>query len=201
MRSLRRFLSTVTFACVLPGAVVAQGALFPKPGEANPAQASAATFYNIGKMNILQGAEKMPAEHYSYQPTKDVRTFAAVVAHIADAQFIFCSAARKEPNPNGENLQSGQVTQTIETSGKHSKTEIVAALKRSFEYCDPVFAGGNDASWSETVRLNAAERPKATPLLLALIHMWEHYGNMTTYLREKGIVPPSTERLQQRRRP
>ena len=201
MPTLLRLIAASSLMCVLPCAAESQGALFPKPGEANPAQASAATFYNIGKMNILEGAEKMPAEHYSYQPTKDVRTFAAVLAHIADAQYIFCSAARKEPNPNGENLQSGQVTQTLERGGKHSKAEVVAALRKSFEYCDPVFAGGSDASWPETVRLNAAERPKATTILLALIHMWEHYGNMTTYLREKGIVPPSTERVQQPRRP
>ena len=24
-------------------------------------------------------------------------------------------------------------------------------------------------------------------------HMWEHYGNLVTYMRLKGIVPPSSE--------
>jgi hypothetical protein len=25
-------------------------------------------------------------------------------------------------------------------------------------------------------------------------HAWEHYGNLVTYMRLKGIVPPSSER-------
>jgi hypothetical protein len=25
-------------------------------------------------------------------------------------------------------------------------------------------------------------------------HMWEHYGNLVTYMRLKNIVPPSSER-------
>jgi uncharacterized damage-inducible protein DinB len=29
-----------------------------------------------------------------------------------------------------------------------------------------------------------------------LTHDWEHYGNLVTYLRLKGLVPPSTERAQ-----
>jgi uncharacterized damage-inducible protein DinB len=29
--------------------------------------------------------------------------------------------------------------------------------------------------------------------MLTIVHMWEHYGNMVTYLRLKGIVPPSSE--------
>lgn len=185
------FLSTST---------AAQAQFFPKPDDANPATSSAIAFYGIGKRNILEGAEKMPAEHYGYQPTKDVRTFGQIVAHIADAQYIFCSSARNEPNPNGANLKPGDVTNTLEKS-KTTKAELLAELKKSFDYCDPVFSSSTaDTAWRDTVRLNNAERPKATPIILALIHMWEHYGNMTTYLREKGIVPPSTERNQQQQR-
>lgn len=175
---------------------------FPAANDPNPASASLLTFYRIIQRNITEAAEKMPADQYSYQPTKDVRTFGQIVAHIADAQFIFCSAARNEPNPNGVNLQPGDVSDTIEKS-KSSKAELTAALKQMFEYCEPAFAGRQDAQLGETIRFARSDRPRSVPLVLSIAHLWEHYGNLTTYLRERNIVPPSTERnqRQQPRRP
>jgi len=200
MRKTMRPLLLVLIAFLFPAFAGAQAEVFPKPGVENPATASAIAFYTIGKSNIIAGAELMPAADYSFRPTKDVRTFGELVAHIADAQFIFCSAARKQANPNGERLQSGQVTQTLEKSSNLQKDALVAALKKSFAYCDSVFSSNTaDASWGEQVTLNAAGRPKSVPIILALIHMWEHYGNMVTYLRLKGLVPPSTDRAQSRR--
>ncbi len=185
----------ITLSALVTGSPSAQAQLFPKPGDPEPATASAIAFYNIGKRNILESAEKMPAEHYSYQPTEDVRTFGQIIAHIADTQFIFCSSARKEPNPNGKGLQSGEVARTIEQSGKKDKGELLAALKQSFEFCDRVYSAATaDAAWNETVKLNNADRPMSVPIILELIHMWEHYGNLATYMREKGIVPPSSDR-------
>ena len=35
---------------------------------------------------------------------------------------------------------------------------------------------------------------RANPLISNLGHNWEHYGNLVTYLRAKGIVPPSSDR-------
>ena len=200
MKAVARFFVILVFLFSTAHTVVAQAQLFPSPDVQNPATASANAFYSLGKRNILEGAEKMPAEYYTYQPTKDVRTFAQIVAHIADTQYIFCSAARNIPNPNGENLKPGQVTNTLERT-LSTKAELTAALRRSFEFCDPAFATEvSDAAWKDTVTLNNSSRPRATPMLLELIHMWEHYGNMTTYMREKNVVPPSTERVQQQQR-
>lgn len=201
MPKLSRLVALAFAVSTLAGSASAQRPDFPAAGAANPATASYVTFYNIARQNILEGAEAMPEKDYAYRPTADVRTFAALVAHIADAQYIFCSSVRNQPNPNGTNLKPGDVTQTIEQSKKHSKAEMLAALKQAFAYCDPIAASTTDANWSDVVRLNGAERPAATPLTLINVHLWEHYGNMVTYLRLKGVVPPSTARTQQPRRP
>ena len=45
------------------------------------------------------------------------------------------------------------------------------------------------------VRVLAVEQMQALPfatMLLNVTHDNEHYGNMITYLRMKGIVPPSS---------
>ncbi len=42
--------------------------------------------YDVVKNNLIQMAEVMPEENYSFKPTPDIRTFAQMVAHVADAQ-------------------------------------------------------------------------------------------------------------------
>ena len=44
------------------------------------------------------------------------------------------------------------------------------------------------------------EMRRAARLISNIAHDNEHYGNLVTYMRIKGYVPPSTERAQQMRR-
>lgn len=148
--------------------------------------------YTLAKKNIVGGAEKMPETDYSYQPTSEVRSFGQLVAHIADTQYLFCSSIRNESNPNGENLGPGDPSDAIEQR-KGTKADLVKALREVFAYCDPVFEGLEDSQWGNRVILVGNDRAKASPLLLTLVHLWEHYGNMVTYLRLRGVVPPSSE--------
>jgi hypothetical protein len=50
-----------------------------------------------------------------------------------------------------------------------------------------------DAKGSETVKFMSFNLAKLTMLSLNTAHTDEHYGNMVTYLRLKGIVPPTSE--------
>ena len=38
------------------------------------------------------------------------------------------------------------------------------------------------------------ERTKLYLLTMNAIHDWEHYGNIVTYMRLKGMTPPSSQR-------
>jgi hypothetical protein len=63
------------------------------------------------------------------------------------------------------------------------KDELVALLAESTAYCETVY--GNAA-------LPSSAGPGA--LIGNIAHDNEHYGNLVTYMRMKGLVPPSTER-------
>ena len=41
-------------------------------------------------------------------------------------------------------------------------------------------------------RLFGRKRPKLAVLNISVTHSSEHYGNLVTYLRIKGLVPPSS---------
>src|SRR5712692_11958626 len=45
---------------------------------------------------IERAAEKMPEEEYAFKPDPAVRSFGQILGHIADADFLFCSAVLGE---------------------------------------------------------------------------------------------------------
>ena len=69
----------------------------------------------------------------------------------------------------------------------------VAALKDAVAYCNKVFDGMTDAQGSEMAQFRSFHLAKLSMLSLNTAHTDEHYGNMVTYLRIKGIVPPTSE--------
>jgi uncharacterized damage-inducible protein DinB len=138
--------------------------------------------YNQSKNNVLKSAEEMPEENYSFKPEATVRSFGQLVAHVADAQYEFCSAV----------VGDGKQPPGIEKS-KTSKAEIIAALKEAFSYCDQAYNGMTDAQAAEVVQFFGHKASKLTILDFNSGHNMEHYGNMVTYLRIKGLVPPSSQ--------
>lgn len=143
---------------------------------------AARAIQNTVKGNIIKSAEKMPDDQYGFQPTPDVRTFAQLVGHLADANNAFCSAALGVANPNPG----------IEKS-KSSKADLVAALKAAIELCDKAYEI-NDTQAVEIVKFRNQERSRISLLQFNSFHSNLHYGNLITYLRLKKITPPSSER-------
>jgi len=55
--------------------------------------------YQSVQRNLAEAAEKMPAEHYLFKPTPDIKPFGQLVAHAALSQFSTCSMLKGEPSP------------------------------------------------------------------------------------------------------
>jgi uncharacterized damage-inducible protein DinB len=132
---------------------------------------------------VIAAAEKMPEANYSFKPTPEVRSFGQLVGHLADSQYYFCSSVAGETAP-----ASG-----IEKS-KTSKADLVAALKEAVAYCSKTYAGMTDVKGSEMTKMMGFDFARLTVLSANTAHDYEHYGNMATYMRLKGIVPPSSEK-------
>ena len=134
-------------------------------------------------LNVVEAAEKMPEAAFAFQPTKDVRTFGGFVGHVANASYSYCSRAKGEANPNKEDFEKPL-----------GKAALVAAIKGATAYCDGVYKTQTDASLSEMVAMGQNQQPRGQILIQNVSHSNEHYGNLVTYMRLKGFVPPSTER-------
>jgi len=132
---------------------------------------------------VLRTADKVPEELYGFKPTPDVRSLGGVLGHIADGNLLLCGIA------NGEKPTFNQANEK-----KTTRAELVAALKASFAACDKVFAATTDANVATPVDLFGRKETRLGVLAFNNSHMWEHYGNLVTYMRLKNIVPPSSER-------
>jgi uncharacterized damage-inducible protein DinB len=154
----------------------------PAVPPANPITASEKGIYGFVSNAVIGAAQKMPEENYSFKPTPDVRSFGQLVGHVADASYMFCSQAAGEANP----MKDIEKTKT-------SKADLVAAVKDAVAYCNKALDGMTDAKGSQMVKLFNFEIAKLTLFSLNTAHTDEHYGNMVTYLRLKGIVPPTSE--------
>jgi uncharacterized damage-inducible protein DinB len=166
------------------GASNPTGAVNPT-GAANPLVSSSKVFYLNAKQDILRSADKMPEDKYAFKPTDTVRSFGQVLAHVADGQYEFCGAAAGK-----------QDEKNIEQTAK-TKADIVAALKTAFAYCDAIYAGMTDAKAAEMIpAFGGAKITRLSMLDFNVSHTMEHYGNLVTYMRIQGIVPPSSESRQ-----
>ena len=139
------------------------------------------------RKNIKDSADAVPEAHYSFSPVPNVvRTFGQIVAHVAGANYEFCAAARGEKSPHAEAAFESLAT----------KAAIVKAFDDSAAYCDAAFKALTDRSAGEpiTMPFGQGKGVRTAALIDNIGHLNEHYGNLVTYMRLKGIVPPTSRR-------
>jgi uncharacterized damage-inducible protein DinB len=175
-----RTLTIAATLAVVPAAAVAQGM-----GQGHQAVGinSIKPLYEQFKGWIIASAEQMPEADYAYQPTAEVRTFGQMVGHVANAGYAFCAGAMGEERPSMPNAE--EMT---------SKAELVEAIKASFAYCDKAYAMPESKAMEQTTFFGR-EGSRLWVLNFNVTHIAEHYGNFVTYMRMKGMVPPSSQRM------
>ena len=131
------------------------------------------------RTNLLQAATEAPDSLFTFRPTPEVRSFGETLDHIAASEHGYCLIALGE-RPLGGGAGTGATT----------KPAILTALEASRQVCDRAYAQTDSAA-----ALPAYGGRRATRLHVLLtnaMHNSEHYGNLVTYLRLNGIVPPSS---------
>lgn len=166
----------ICIALSLPALAVAQSTT-----PADPISQAIRVTWEGAKRNIMESAQQMPEADYAFKPVDSVRSFGAILAHIAGADYVFCAPARGEKTPYEEDHFEKSVT---------TKADIVKALNDSIAYCDAAYKSLSDRTAAEGIGTNNAAR--ATTLIRNTGHLQEHYGNLVTYFRIKGMVPPSS---------
>ena len=163
-------------------ALIAAPAWAQSAAPADPMVASSKRLFLIVKDDIVRTAEMVPADKYSYKPVDGVRTMGQLLAHVADGQYEFCGPVK----------EGHMVRKDVEKSAT-TKEAITKALNEAFAYCEATYAGMTDASAAQTVNLFGMKMTKLGVLDFNVAHTFEHYGNLVTYMRMNGMVPPSSQ--------
>jgi hypothetical protein len=121
---------------------------------------------------VVKMAEEFPEDKYEFKATKDVRSFADVLRHVAFwNDWVVKSVRGEKPDGKPNELPRAQYS---------TKAQIVAALRKSVD------AGAAQLkSGSPTPPVNATEQ-----WMSFISHSSEHYGQLVVYYRLNNLVPP-----------
>ena len=153
-----------------------------KPGS-SPGVDALRAMWEAQSGYVLRAAEQMPEADYAFKPVATVRSFGQLIAHVAGAQYTMCAAALGDAPKDEDEIEKS-------TTGK---AKLVAALRASSEYCSKAYAQ-SDADAARAITLYGQAATRMWALALNATHDGEHYGNIITYMRIKGMIPPSSQR-------
>jgi uncharacterized damage-inducible protein DinB len=176
---MRHSLLPLLLALATPLSLGAQQQQAADPSR--PAVAAARASWSTAHTYIVRSAEQMSEADFGFRPVATVRTFAQIVAHVADDETGWCAQILGEP------LKQTQYEKTLTT-----KADVVKAIRDAGAYCEKAYTM-TDAQAAALTTIWGGQQPKIKGLVDNAAHDWEHYGNIVTYLRIKGMVPPSSQ--------
>lgn len=134
--------------------------------------------------NLVAAVEEMPADKFSYRPTKEQMSFARLAGHIVESNNFLCAKAGDVAPP--------KVQPVKDTDGKD---KLVAALKASFDFCTTALAKGEDSKLGDPIELWGGRKATRAFAWIALASDWaDHYGAAAMYLRLNGMLPPTAQK-------
>lgn len=149
----------------------------------NQVQNETANQINYAAGKVMQLAEAIPADKYSWSPEEEVRSVAGVCAHVISANYFFAMKL-------GATLPEGVNPQTIEQE-LTTKEALIPALKQSTELLSSAIKAIDDGALADKVEFPfPGEYTTMTAILIAQGHCNEHLGQLIAYSRMNGITPP-----------
>jgi len=150
---------------ILGGILMAGSAKAGVAQQSEGRETLAGSFAQVSDL-LLESAEMVPADRYAERPVASVRTFLQLVTHVADGNRYYCEHAK------GNAIEWDDPNERTTTS----RDAAIAALSQSIDDCKSVYESAT---------------AKESALIEGLAHANLHYGNVITYLRVMGLVPPS----------
>lgn len=172
-------------SAVLLAFVVAPPLFAQAPGSSRSPDSEVRGQWSTVSKYLARSAAAVPESSYVYKPIATVRSFGQLIAHVAGSQMMFCAAALGETVPKEDDFEKRTM----------SKAELVAALDASNTYCTRAYAVPS-SKLGGPVEMFGQHFTRGGMLVINATHDNEHYGNVVTYMRMLGLVPPSSQPAQ-----
>ena len=154
--------------------------------SANPVSDAARARLAREPKHLIAAAELLSADKYSFRPTPAQMTFGDLIAHIVQTNVFLCAATSATPAP----MSPVELKKIAGTDGKDA---LVAAMKKSFDYCTEGFAKLQDSALTEEASLFGQKTgmSRGAALVTILVDWADHYSTAASYLRLNDLLPPS----------
>jgi uncharacterized damage-inducible protein DinB len=130
---------------------------------------------------VLQLAEAIPQEKYSWRPAAGVRSVSQVLMHVSGANYyILGFAGVKAPTDLPANAEN-TVT---------DKAQVIAQLRRSAEHVRAALRTLPDADLEKAATMFGQTTTNRNVFFTTATHAHEHLGQLIAYARSNAIVPP-----------
>src|SRR5262249_42663830 len=139
---------------------------------------------DVGK-KLVDLAQKMPADKYSWRPAQGVRSVGEVYVHVANS------------NSNSAGFLGGPRLGGLSRDSEKTitdKARIVELLRKSIENLKSAAANVGERDLDKRVKTYGdRELTERQVLIRNLNHMHEHLGQSIAYARSNGVTPPWSE--------
>lgn len=130
-------------------------------------------------------ADAMPEDKFGFKPTPAQRSYAEQILHIAGTDVRLLSTLGAKTAAPEINMKAT------------SKADVLAELRKSFDYGAAVLKEFSDAQLTERVKSMPFLGPMTSRLRVIYFdigHTQDIYGQMVVYVRLNGITPPASNR-------
>ncbi|MGH7567467.1 MAG: DinB family protein [Gemmatimonadales bacterium] len=130
---------------------------------------------------LVQLAEAIPQDKYTWRPGTGVRSISEVLMHVAGGNYYLLTFAGVQP--------SAQLPRDAETAIT-AKAQVIESLKKSFDHVRASLRAARDADFDKPTTMFGRATTNRNVFLTEVTHAHEHLGQLIAYSRMNGIVPP-----------
>jgi uncharacterized damage-inducible protein DinB len=129
-------------------------------------------------------AEALPANKFTWRPSKDSRSFAEVFLHVAGERYDILGMM-------GATAPAGYNDKTYEQSTT-DKARIIEELNKSWEFSKNAINSMTNADFAKPLPKLGPQANAGDVIYILVADAHEHLGQVIAYARVNGIVPPWT---------
>ncbi len=138
--------------------------------------------FNYSSQRLIDLAQAMPAEKFSWSPDGEAYTFERVYMHIARYNYLYPETSLGISAPEDIDLE---YLESIT-----GKEEVITQLERSVDHVKEVMKQMPDSKLNEEAELYGRTVNGQAVLMQLITHMSEHVGQAISYARMNDVVPP-----------
>ena len=138
-------------------------------------------------VKVMALAETIPADQFSWRPTPETRSVAEAFMHVATEWYFWTprSVGGQPPADFGTPRETIPKLEKVAT-----KAEVIDHLRKAWSHCQAQVRAADASKLTDRMQMFGQETTLPEVMFLMSGDLHEHLGQLVTYTRSVGQVPP-----------